>query len=164
MERISRLALGRRSRWIVIATWLVLAIGLGWLQPKLQSKAADESETFRARGAESTRVHELLERTFPEGHWSTSVVAYVAKQGAIQSVAGRVSQDVTTICGAPQLPDLVAVPAPGGVACGDPGHTQRSETTVSPFSSDDPQTMLLLSVLNGRDDTDSLVRDVSALR
>ena len=58
MKRISRLALGRRSRWIVIATWVVLAIGLGWLQPKLQARAADESETFRARGSESTQVHQ----------------------------------------------------------------------------------------------------------
>src|SRR3954464_5490839 len=106
--RLSRLARGRRSRWVVIATWVALAIGLGWLQPKLQTKAADESETFRARGAESTQVHELLKRTFPEGHWSTSVVAYVTHEGAIQEQAGRLSRDVETICGTPMLPDLVA--------------------------------------------------------
>ena len=161
---ISRGVVGRRSRWVVIATWLVLAVGLGWLQPKLQTKAADESETFRARGAESTQVHELLKRTFPEGHWSTSVVAYVARKGAIQEQAGRVSHDVETICATPTLPDLVAVPAPGGVACGEPGHQQRSETGLSTFSSDTPQSMVLLTVFNGKDDTDSLVRDVDALR
>src|SRR4051794_33690086 len=161
---ISRFVLGRRSRWVVIAIWLVLAVGLGWLQPKLQSKAADESETFRARGSESTQVHELLERTFPEGRWSTSVVAYVARKGAIQEQADRLSQDVETICATPKLPDLVAVPAPGGVACGEPGHQQRSETGLSVFSSDNPQSMVLLTVLNGKDDTDSLVRDVDALR
>src|SRR5262245_31433888 len=39
---ITRFTLGRRSRWIVIGVWVTLAIGLGWLQPKLQTKAADE--------------------------------------------------------------------------------------------------------------------------
>src|SRR5262249_53735799 len=127
LGRISRFVLGPRSRWVVIGAWVALALGLGWLQPKLQAKAADESETFRARGAESTRVHELLEHAFPEGRWSTSVVAYVAKRESIQAQAGRVSDDVTTICGSPRLPNLVGVPAPGGVACGDAGHELRSE-------------------------------------
>src|SRR3954469_15557135 len=128
LGRISRFVLGPRSRWIVIGAWVALALGLGWLQPKLQTKAADESETFRARGAESTRVHELLERAFPEGRWSTAVVAYVAKQDAIQAHSDRVSADVSEICASPDLPDLVGVPAPGGVACGDTGHALRSET------------------------------------
>jgi RND superfamily putative drug exporter len=164
LARITHFAVGPRSRWVVIAAWVVLAFGLGWLQPKLQTKAADESETFRARGAESTRVHELLRNTFPEGRWSTAVVAYVSKEDAIQAHAERVSNDVTKIGGTPSLPDLVAVPAPGGVACGDPGHALRSDSAPSPFSNDQPQTMALVTVLNGRDDTDSLVRDVSALR
>jgi RND superfamily putative drug exporter len=164
LARITRFVVGPRSRWVVIAAWVALALGLGWLQPKLQTKAADESETFRARGAESTQVHRLLERTFPEGRWSTAVIAYVAKEQSIQVQAERVSDDVTEICGTPRLPNLVGVPAPGGVACGDPGHKLRSETPPSPFSSDEPQTMVLLPVINGRDDTDSLVRDVTALR
>src|SRR3954467_16005781 len=98
MRGISNFAPGRRTRWVVIATWLVLAVGLGWLQPKLQSKAADESETFRARGAESTQVHDLLERTFPEGRWSTSVVAYVSKAGGDPAHAARASAPGTRGC------------------------------------------------------------------
>src|SRR3954466_13946989 len=146
LGRISAFVLGPRSRWVVIGVWIALALGLGWLQPKLQTKAADESETFRARGAESTRVHELLDRSFPESHWSTAIVAYVAKEQSIYAHAGRVSDDVTTICAAPQLPDLVGVPAPGGVACGNAGHALRSETPPSPFSSDSPQTMMLVPI------------------
>jgi RND superfamily putative drug exporter len=164
LSQVTSFVVGKRSRWVVIGVWCVLALGLGWLQPKLQVKAADESETFRARGAESTRVHNLLESAFPEGSWSTSVIAYVAREGSIMAHNGRVSEDVTKICASPQLPDLVGVPAPGGIACGNPGHEMRSESGPSSFSSDDPQTMALVSVFNGRDDTDSMVRDVSALR
>src|SRR4051812_39152592 len=165
MKRISRLALGRRSRWIVIATWVVLAIGLGWLQPKLQARAADESETFRARGAESTQVHQLLKQNFPEGRWSTSVLAYVAKHGSIYSQAGRLSHDTDRICASDApFPDLVGVGAPEGSICGDLGHVLGPQSPPSAFSSDDPQSMVLLTVFNGKDDTDSVVRDVTQLR
>src|SRR4051812_31178875 len=165
MKRISRLALGRRSRWIVIATWVVLAIGLGWLQPKLQARAADESETFRARGAESTQVHQLLKQNFPEGRWSTSVLAYVAKHGSIYSQAGRISHDTDQICASDApFPNLIGVGASEGSVCGDLGHVLGPQSPPSVFSSDDPQSMVLLSVENGKDDTDSVVRDVTQLR
>src|SRR3954454_3837954 len=165
MKRISRLALGRRSRWIVIATWVVLAIGLGWLQPKLQARAADESETFRARGAESTQVHQLLKQNFPEGRWSTSVLAYVAKHGSIYSQAGRISHDTDQICASDApFPNLIGVGASEGSVCGDLGHVLGPQSPPSVFSSDDPQSMVLLSVENGKDDTDSIVRAVTELR
>ena len=164
LGRIPHLALGRRSRWVVIGVWVALAIGLGWLQPKLQTKAADESETFRARGAESTRVHDLLERAFREGRWSTSIIAFVAKDGSALRPLGRVSDDLDKICGTVALPDLVGVAGAGGVACGDVGHQlgpsrrpRRSPATIR-------RRWSLLPVFNGRDDTDSLVRDVTALR
>jgi len=66
MQTLTSFPLGRRSRWLVIGTWVLLAVALAGLQPKLQAKAADESETFRARGAESTTVHHLLDSRFRE--------------------------------------------------------------------------------------------------
>src|SRR4051794_5115764 len=116
MKRISRLALGRRSRWIVIATWVVLAIGLGWLQPRLQTRAADESETFRARDAESTQVHDVLKGKFHEGRWSTSVIAFVAKDNAgAAGHSGQIAGALDKICNSGSLPDLVGVGSPSGV-------------------------------------------------
>jgi RND superfamily putative drug exporter len=162
--RISKAALGRRSRWVVIGVWLVLAVGLGWLQPKLQAKAADESETFRARGAESTQAHDVLKHSFPEGRWSTSVVAFVAPTGGIQAQNGLVADSIDTLCGTTPLPDLAGIGAPNGVSCGDVGHKLGPQNPPDPFSSDDPSSMVLLSVFNKQDDTDSIVRDVGAIR
>ena len=65
--RIAALALGRRSRWVVIGAWLVLALALAPLQPKLQTIASDESETFFTRGADSTQVDRLLDTQLPRG-------------------------------------------------------------------------------------------------
>ena len=162
--QISKAALGRRSRWVVIGVWLVLAVGLGWLQPKLQAKAADESETFRARGAESTQAHDVLKDTFPEGHWSTSVVAFVAPKGGIQAQNGHVAESVDALCGTAPLPDLAGIGSPNGVACGDVGHSLGPQNPPDPFSNDDPPSMVLLSIFNKKDDTDSIVRDVTAIR
>jgi putative drug exporter of the RND superfamily len=161
---ISKVALGRRSRWVVIGVWIVLAVGLGWLQPKLQAKAADESETFRARGAESTQAHDTLKYGFPEGRWSTSVLAFVAPKGGVQAENARVATSVDTLCGTAPLPDLVGIGSPNGVACGEVGHVLGPQIPVDPFSTDSPPSMVLLSVFNSKDDTDSMVRDVTAIR
>jgi RND superfamily putative drug exporter len=163
-RQISKLALGRRSRWVVIALWIALAIGLGWLQPRLQARAADESETFRARGAESTQVHDLLKGDFREGRWSTSVLAFVSTDGGVSGHSSDISAKLDTICASGRLPDLVGVGSPSGVVCGDAGHPLGPQTPPSAFSTDDPPSMLLIPVFNGKDDTDSMVRDVTALR
>ena len=137
LRRISHLALGRRSRWVVIALWIALAIGLGWLQPKLQTRAADESETFRARGAESTQVHQLLNDRFKEGKWSTATIAFQAKEGSIYERTGEIAALLDKICGTPELPDLVGAGSPTGVVCGEVGHSLGPQTPPSAFSAED---------------------------
>ena len=164
LGRLTHFAIGRRSRWIVIAVWIALAIGLGWLQPKLQVLAADESETFRARGADSTLAHRAYEDRFMEGRWSSAILAYVAKQGSIYEQSPRLAEDVDKLCATPGLPDLVGIGGPSGVVCGELGHTLGPSTGPSSFSEDTPQSMVLLPVFNAKDDTESVVRDVDAIR
>jgi RND superfamily putative drug exporter len=164
MDRLITFPLGRRSRWLVIGTWLVLAVALAGLQPKLQSRAADESETFLTRGAESTRVHHLLDSRFKEGPWSTAVIAFRATRGSIYEVSGKVSETLDKLCATPTLPDLQGIGGPGGTACGDIGHELGPSTPPSAFSNDSPETMLLTPVISRRDDTESVARDVAAIR
>ncbi len=164
LRRISHLAIGPRSRWVVIALWIALAIGLGWLQPKLQTRAADESETFRARGAESTQVHQLLNDRFKEGKWSTATIAFQAKKGSIYDRTGEIATKLDAICASPTLPDLVGAGSPSGIVCGDVGHALGPQTPPSAFSAEDFPSVVLMPVFNGKDDTESMVRDVTALR
>ena len=105
MRSFTSFPLGRRSRWLVIGTWLVLAVALGGLQPKLQVKAQDESETFRARGAESTTVHHLLDGRFKEGPWSTAVIAFQATRGSIYEQNTLIADTMDKICSSPTLPN-----------------------------------------------------------
>src|SRR4051794_9613694 len=160
--RIASLALGRRSRWIVIAAWVVLGLALAPLQPRLQTIASDESETFFTRGADSTRVDRLLDTRFPEGKDATAVIAYAA--GNIQEHAAAIGEDTDALCATETLPALKGVGSPNGAVCGDLGHVLAPQSGPSAFSADDPPTMVLLSVVNGRDDTESVARDVQEIR
>ena len=68
------------------------------------------------------------------------------------------------LCGTTTLPNLKGVGGTDGPACGVLGHDLGPETPPSAFSSDSPETMVLLTVINHHDDTDSVVRDVTNLR
>src|SRR3954469_21128144 len=164
LGRIAVLALGRRARWVVIGAWVALAIALAPFQPKLQTRAADESNTFRTRGADSTLAHKLLETRFAEGGDSNAVIAYRYDQGSIYSQSPRVIGAMEKICAGPEPRDLKAVVAPDSVVCGTAGHVLGPQTGPSAFSNDSPESMVLLTAISGRDDTESVVRDVAAIR
>src|SRR3954447_10497309 len=164
LGRIAVLALGRRARWVVIGAWVALAIALAPFQPKLQTRAADESDTFRTRGADSTLAHKLLETRFAEGGDSNAVIAYRYDQGSIYSQSPRVIGAMEKICAGPEPRDLKAVVAPDSVICGTAGHVLAPQTGPSAFSDDSPESMVLLTAISSRDDTESVVRDVAAIR
>src|SRR4051794_18152414 len=164
LGRLTQAAIGRRSRWFVIGAWIVLAVALAGLQPKLQARAADESKTFRARSSESTKLHDVIDRRFVEGGQSAAVIAYLGRHRSVESFAPAIGDDNAAICADEALPDLVGVGTPDGIACGDVGHHLGPEKPPTAFSKEDPPTMLVVPVVNGKDDTDSMVRDVAALR
>jgi RND superfamily putative drug exporter len=164
LSRITAAAVGRRSRWVLIGAWVVLAAVLAGLQPKLQHRAADESKTFRARASESTKVHDLIDSRFVEGGQSTAAILYVARKGGVEAQAPAIARQTGAICSDLALPDLAGVGTPDSIACGDIGHHLGPERPPTPFSQEDTPKMLIIPVVNGKDDTDSMVRDVAALR
>jgi RND superfamily putative drug exporter len=160
--RIAALVLGRRSRWVVIGAWLLLALALVPLQPKLQTVASDESHTFFTRGADSTVADRLLDTRFSEGSDATAVIAYLSTRDSIYSHFDRVSADAERLCATETLPALKGVAGPDGTLCGELGHTLSPQAGPSPLSRD--ERMMLISVANGRDDTESIAADVAAIR
>ncbi|HEX6022408.1 MAG TPA: MMPL family transporter [Solirubrobacter sp.] len=158
------MALGRRSRWVVIGVWLALAVALAPLQPKLQTIASDESDTFFTRGADSTEVDRLLDSRFPEAGDSTAVIAYETTEGSIYERTPEISQDMQELCATPTLPALEGVGGPDGPVCGELGHELGPQNPPTAFSADSPESMVLFSVVNGRDDTESVAADVAAIR
>jgi RND superfamily putative drug exporter len=149
---------------VVIGVWLLLAVALAPLQPKLQTIAADESETFFTRGADSTAADRLLDTRFPESGDSTAVIAYETTEGSIYTRTPEISQDMQEICASPTLPALKGVGGPDGAVCGELGHALGPANPPTAFSADSPESMVLFSVVNDRDDTESVAADVAALR
>ena len=167
LRRLSRLSAGRRSRWVVIGAWLALALALAPLQPKLQERAADESDTFMVRGSDSAEAERLLEERFSVGSEVVTTIVYELPEPDGTFLSGeeeRINRDASAICESDAIADLRAVFSPSGPVC---DHRDRTldigpESPPSPVSDD--QTTALTTVLTGEDDTTTVVEDVSAIR
>jgi putative drug exporter of the RND superfamily len=67
---------GRRTKWLVVLAWIVLAVVFAPLGSKLADKTNDSTESSLPKNAESTRVVQLLEKEFPGGQTITGLVVY----------------------------------------------------------------------------------------
>jgi RND superfamily putative drug exporter len=120
LRRISRFSAGRRSKWAIIAAWLVLGVALGQLQPKLQDATTNENEAFLPESAESTEVNDLVEQRFAEGREVDILVAYERAGGLGARDRERIAADARRLCGAGLAGVLLVVDPFGGPVCGDP--------------------------------------------
>ena len=65
LDWITDFSSSRRGKWIVIASWLLLAAVVVPLAPSLSDVTNDDSSTFLPDDAESTEVDRLVEERFP---------------------------------------------------------------------------------------------------
>jgi len=81
LAALSSLTASARSRWVVIGAWVVLTLAMAPLQGPLQSRAADESDTFMVRGSESAEAKKTIDSNFRAGAESAAVIAYFRDGG-----------------------------------------------------------------------------------
>ena len=98
--------MGGRTKWIVIAAWVIAAIISIPFQSKLQVLAFDESDAFKDRNAESTQVDALINERFEGGDETTAVVLYT------QADQPRMEQDLRKFCDKRRIPDVVRAITP----------------------------------------------------
>jgi len=72
---LSRLVVGRRRRFAVLAVWLLAAAALGPLAGRFEQSQENEPSTFLPGGAESVKVLEAA-RGFPSGEQTPGVVVF----------------------------------------------------------------------------------------
>ena len=89
----ARLA-GPRAKWLVIAAWLVAAVALGPLQPRLQEATVNDPVVFLPSDAESTRVVELLGERFESGRTAPALVVYRNADGLTVEDEAAIAEDV----------------------------------------------------------------------
>ncbi|MDF6043748.1 MMPL family transporter [Streptomyces sp. JH14] len=62
LRRAAGIPAGRRTKWLVLAAWLILAVSLGPLAGKLGEAENTGANAFLPRGAESAQVNTALEK------------------------------------------------------------------------------------------------------
>jgi RND superfamily putative drug exporter len=100
---------GRRTKWVVIAFWIVAVFALSPLGGKLADATRDETASFLPAGAESTRVQELLKDRFPGGETTIGLIVYKREGGLTEADRAKIARD------AQQVDDAIPVTQPAQV-------------------------------------------------
>jgi RND superfamily putative drug exporter len=124
MGTLARIAAGRRSKWAVVAAWIVLLSGFAPLGQKLADVTDNRTEAFLPENAESTEVLRLQEGRFPGGETVSGLVVYERPGGLteadrrlIAAHAQRAAKELPLV-GPPLVPFRPGAPptlvSPGG--------------------------------------------------
>jgi RND superfamily putative drug exporter len=188
LRRISSFAAGPRSKWGVIAAWVLIGFALFQFQPKLQEATTNENEAFLPESAESTEVNDLVEDRFADGREVDIIVAYNRQGGLTAADRAAIAADARELAGAaadpaapcdsPELTGVLTVIAPaGGPVCGaDEASSATSEEGGTPAGggaapppdapptvSEDGSTALLL-VRTNSEESEDIQDNVGAIR
>jgi putative drug exporter of the RND superfamily len=103
---------GRRTKWVVLAIWLVAAFAMGSVGSKLADVTTDETASFLPDDAESTEVQELLKERFPGGETTIGLIVYQREGGLTEADRQRIQED------ARKVDDAIPVTQPAQVPFG----------------------------------------------
>src|SRR5438477_8804832 len=65
--------------WLVCAAWLILAVALGLLAPRWDSRAVDDDISFLPARCDSVRGYQLLRQAFPQDVFASRAVLTVER-------------------------------------------------------------------------------------
>ena len=166
LRRVSSLAAGRRSKWVVIAFWVVLGFALFGFQPKLQDATVNENEAFLPASSESTELNDLIEERFADGRAVDLLVVYNRDGGLDPEDRRRIMADAEAVCEPGEIIDLQGVIAPYGPVCGPQGGppvASGDEEGAPPLISADGDTAMLV-IRTTSDDSELIQDNVDAAR
>jgi putative drug exporter of the RND superfamily len=110
MGALARIVTGRRSKWVVVLAWVLLAAGFSPLGTQLGDVTDNRTESLLPAEAESTEALRLQEQRFPGGETIAGLIVYERRGGltdadraAIAEAAGRAA-DALPLVGPPVVP------------------------------------------------------------
>jgi len=119
---LARFVTGRRTKWVVVAAWLLAVVALSPLAAKLGDVTTDDFASFLPESAESTRVQELLRDHFAGGETGAGLIVYRRAGGLTAADRAKIQRD------AQQVARAIPVVAPPVV----PFAANAPERLVSP--------------------------------
>jgi putative drug exporter of the RND superfamily len=120
---------GRRTKWVVIALWIVGVIALSPLAAKLGDATRDETASFLPEDAQSTEVQKLLKDRFPGGETTIGLIVYKRDGGLTEADRAKIARDARRVDDAIPVTQPAQVPfspgAPPGLvsASGEAAYT-----------------------------------------
>ncbi len=97
MGTLASLVTGRRSKWVVIAFWIVAFAVMAPLGGKLADETQDDTVSFLPESAESTEVVRILDEEFPGGETTTGLIVYQDKGGLDAADEQKILDDAEKI-------------------------------------------------------------------
>src|SRR5215203_4868749 len=142
MSKLALLVSGRRSKFVVLGLWLLLAAALGPFAGKFESAQQNEPSSFLPGEAESVRVLDTA-KEFPRGQATPAIVVYEDADGFDTRTRAVVSERRAALLAA----DIEGV------------------TTVTPpvFSEDGRGALLTVPIVAGGDE-EVLIDAVASIR
>jgi RND superfamily putative drug exporter len=115
-RRIAALPSGRRTKWAVLAFWLIVLVLLGSLAGKLMGAEKNDASAYLPASAESTQALNLQDH-FTAKNLNPAVVVYVRPSGLTQADLAKVARDARTFAALPHAGQVIGpVPAKDGKA------------------------------------------------
>jgi RND superfamily putative drug exporter len=109
--RIARLPAGRRTKWVVLAFWIVVFFGAQFYASKLNSAQQNDSSAWLPNNAESTQVVDLAKRFTPSDVFP-GLVVYERADGITEADKAKVAADVQRFAGVSDVSGKVLGPIP----------------------------------------------------
>jgi RND superfamily putative drug exporter len=97
MSALASFVTGRRTKWVVIAFWVLAVAALSPLAAKVADVTRDETASFLPADADSTRVQELLKDRFPGGETSIGLIVYRREGGLTEADQARIARDAQAV-------------------------------------------------------------------
>ncbi|WP_308190713.1 MMPL family transporter [Streptomyces sp. HPF1205] len=86
---------GRRSKWVVLALWVIVLVVVSPLAQKLTDAQKNDAASWLPSNAESTKVLDLQKQFVPET--APAVVVYTRPGGLTPADTAKIGQDVTAV-------------------------------------------------------------------
>jgi RND superfamily putative drug exporter len=97
MSALASFVSGRRTKWVVLAIWLIAAFAMGSVGSKLADVTTDEVADFLPEDAQSTEVQELLRERFPGGETTIGLIVYKREGGLTEADRQRIAEDARKV-------------------------------------------------------------------
>ena len=110
-HRLAALVCGRRTKWLVLAFWLIVLFVLFPMAGKLSGAEKNDNSSWLPGGAESTAVINLQSK-FQAHDTAYAIIVYERSGGVTQQDQAKVAQDASAFGGLPGVDEKIVGPIP----------------------------------------------------